>query len=220
MHFISHAWVSANIQINGARLWWMSHNNSQICFLNFAIFNHVGTVDRPGIVHRLDRDTSGLMIIPRTNEAHASMTDMFKDRKIQKTYLAIVMGHPPESGTIDLYVGRHPSMRNKMHHFTALTKQASSRTALTHYEVIQYYDDFSLVKVKPVTGRTHQIRVHFAAIGHPLLADPLYGRKSKLSKRHALHAHQLEFEYKSKSYCFTSQLDSKLQNILNISKTV
>ena len=176
---------------------------------------HVGLIDRPGIVHRLDKDTSGLMIIPRTNLAHATLTDMFKQRKIHKTYLAIVVGHPPIKGTIDFFVGRHPVTRNKMHHFTAINKHASSRQAQTHYEVITYYKDYSLVKVEPVTGRTHQIRVHFAAIGFPILADFLYGKSSKLLKRHALHAHQLEFELDSIQYSFTSPLEPDLQAVLD-----
>ena len=125
---------------------------------------HVGAVDRPGIVHRLDRDTSGLMIIPRTNEAHQIFSDMFKDRTIQKTYLALVKNHPEnETGTIDLFIDRHPSLRYKMHTFTALTKKKSSRDAITHYKVLKDYENFSLVEVKPKTGRTHQIRVHFSA---------------------------------------------------------
>ncbi|MFA5999325.1 MAG: RluA family pseudouridine synthase [Candidatus Babeliales bacterium] len=176
---------------------------------------HVGVVDRPGIVHRLDKDTSGLMIIPRTNQAHGTLTDMFKERKIHKTYLAIVVGHPPAQGTIDFLIGRHPVTRNKMIHFTELTKRPTSRQSLTHYEVITYFKDYSLVKVMPVTGRTHQIRVHFAAIGFPLLADFLYGKKSKLLKRHALHAHKLEFEYKGKQFSFTSELEPDLQKIID-----
>ena len=140
---------------------------------------HVGLIDRPGIVHRLDKDTSGLMIIPRTNQAHATLTDMFKQRKIHKTYLAIVVGHPPAKGSINFLIGRHPVTRNKMIHFTELTKRPTSRQALTHYEVINYFKDYSLVKVMPVTGRTHQIRVHLAAIGFPLLADFLYREKIK-----------------------------------------
>jgi len=176
---------------------------------------HVGLVDRPGIVHRLDKDTSGLMIIPRTNWAHATFTDMFKNRKIQKTYLAIVQGHPDREGTIDFYIGRHPTIRNKMHHFTESTKRSSDRTALTHFKVLQYFKEYSLLEIKPTTGRTHQIRVHFAAIGYPLLADYLYGTKSKILKRHALHAHKLEFEYQRKQYSFTSEMESDLQNIID-----
>jgi 23S rRNA pseudouridine1911/1915/1917 synthase len=176
---------------------------------------HVGLIDRPGIVHRLDKDTSGLMIIPRTNHAHGALTDMFKARKIQKTYLAIVLGHPEKTGTIDYYIGRHPTIKNKMHHFSNTTRRASSKEAVTHYEVLTYFKDYSLIKIKPVTGRTHQIRVHFAALGFPLLADYVYGMKSKILKRHALHAHQLEFELNGKSYSFTSPLEQDLQEVLS-----
>lgn len=179
---------------------------------------HIGAVDRPGIVHRLDKETSGLMIIPRTNHAHSTMTDMFKNRKIHKTYLAIVKGHPSQEGSIDFLIGRHPTIRNKMHHFTQLTKHPSSKEALSHYKVLKYYKEFSLVEVKPVTGRTHQIRVHFAALGFPLLADSVYGNNSKLLKRHALHAHKLEFEFDGKSYAFDSPLDQELQTLLNKTK--
>ena len=176
---------------------------------------HVGLIDRPGIVHRLDKDTSGLMIIPRTNQAHATLTEMFKQRKIQKTYLAIVAGHPEQSGTIDYYIGRHPTVKNKMHHFSNTTKRESSKQALTHYEVITYFKDYSLVKVKPVTGRTHQIRVHFAALGFPLLADYVYGQKSKLLKRHALHASELSFQLDSVNYNFTSPTPEDLKKIID-----
>lgn len=181
---------------------------------------HVGVVDRPGIVHRLDKDTSGLMIIPRTSNAHATFTDMFKDRKIKKTYLAIVLGHPSATGTIDFYIGRHPTVRNKMHHFTEKTKMVSSRNATSHYEVLEYFKDFSLVKIMPVTGRTHQIRVHFTALGHPLLADNLYGSKSKILNRHALHAHKLEFTYQGKDYSFTSELPDDLKKIINSAEKI
>lgn len=176
---------------------------------------HVGLIDRPGIVHRLDKDTSGLMIIPRTNHAHATMTELFKQRKIHKTYLAIVLGHPPKTGTIDFYIGRHPTVRNKMHHFSNVTKRVNSRDALTHYEVINYFKDHSLVKIKPVTGRTHQIRVHFAALGFSLLADSVYGQKSKILKRHALHAHQLEFELHDQKYQFISPIEQDLQDVID-----
>lgn len=185
---------------------WIVHTHEEIA--------HVGLVDRPGIVHRLDKETSGLIIIPRTSNAHATFTDMFKNRKIKKTYLAIVMGHPPKTGTIDLYIGRHPIIRNKMHHFTEKTKLSSSRHATTHFEVLEYFKDFSLVKVEPITGRTHQIRVHFTALGHPLLADTLYGSKSKLLNRHALHAHKLEFEFQGKQYSFSSELEADMKEVI------
>ena len=180
----------------------------------------VGAVDRPGIVHRLDRDTSGLMIIPRTNEAHQLFSDMFKDRKIQKTYLALVKGNPePVSGTIDFYIDRHPSLRYKMHAFTEINKRKSSRNATTHYKVLDDFNSYSLVEIKPTTGRTHQIRVHFTAIGHPVLGDSLYGEKSKLIPYHALHAHRLEFTYKKKKYSFECPLPQKMQALIEPKKS-
>lgn len=185
---------------------WVIHTHEEIA--------HVGLVDRPGIVHRLDKDTSGLMIIPRTSNAHATFTDMFKNRKIKKTYLAIVLGQPPKTGTINFYIGRHPTVRNKMHHFTEKTKRSDSRHAITHFEVLEYFKDFSLVKIEPITGRTHQIRVHFAALGYPLLADNVYGTKSKFLNRHALHAHKLEFEFQGKQYTFTSDLEPDMHNVI------
>ena len=186
---------------------WLAHTYSEIA--------HVGMVDRPGIVHRLDKETSGLMIIPRTNHAHATMTQMFKNRTIKKTYLAIVSGHPEPEGSINYLIGRHPTVRNKMHYFTELTKQPSSKEASSHYKVLNYFKDCSLLEVQPKTGRTHQIRVHCAAIGHPLLADPIYGTSSKRLARHALHAHKLKFSYKNKQYEFSSNLDQDLQNYLD-----
>ena len=175
----------------------------------------VGLIDRPGIVHRLDKETSGLMIIAKTNHAHATLSNMFKQKKIKKTYLAIAMGHPMQQGSMDFLIGRHPVARNKMHHFTPVNKTSNSRQAHTDFQTLTYYKDFSLVKAMPTTGRTHQIRVHFAAIGHPILADSVYGKSSKILKRHALHAHQLEFEYEGTAYCFSSPLPEDLQNILN-----
>ena len=177
---------------------------------------HVGAVDRPGIVHRLDRDTSGLMIIPRTNEGHQKLSDMFKDRTIKKTYLALVKGHPEEeTGKIEFFIDRHPSLRYKMHAFTALNKTRACRDALTNYKVLKDFENFSLVEVKPTTGRTHQIRVHFSAIKHPLLGDPLYGNKSKRIPYHALHAHKLEFNYKGKDYSFEQPLPPKMQKLID-----
>lgn len=178
----------------------------------------VGSQDRPGIVHRLDMLTSGLMIVPRNNQAHAIFTAMFKDRKISKTYLALVAGHPEKAGKIDLPIVRHPSSRNKMTHVLGRdlnqnwAKQA--RSAQTSYEVLQYLADYSLVAVKPVTGRTHQIRVHMAAIGHILIGDSVYGDKTKLLPRQALHASQLEFIYQGQPYCFTADLPSDIKQLI------
>ena len=175
----------------------------------------IGVSKRPGIVHRLDKDTSGLMVIVLTNEAHAIFSDMFKNRTIKKTYHALVHRHPEEKeGTINVPIGRHRTIRNRMAHVS------EGRPSITNYKVLEYFeDDTTLVEVKPITGRTHQIRVHFTYKGHSLLGDLLYGKKSKLIKRHALHAYQLEFEYKGESFCVTKEAPKDFKYALSRMKS-
>jgi len=179
----------------------------------------VGYVDRPGIVHRLDKDTSGLLIIPLTNYAHSVFTDLFKNRTIQKTYYAIVHGHPPQSGTIDRAIGRHPVKRTSMKAFDQSSSNHGIRHAITHYKVLEYYPEYALIQAKPVTGRTHQIRVHLASIGHPIVGDPIYGRKSKFIKRHALHAAGLFFTFDGTPYTFTLDLPDDMKKLIRQVKT-
>jgi 23S rRNA pseudouridine1911/1915/1917 synthase len=180
----------------------------------------VGDPLRPGIVHRLDRNTSGLMIIARTNAAYQTFVQMFKDRKICKTYIALVMGHPESSGTIDYAIGRHPVQKNIMHAFTAIPENSCARDAITHFKVLQYFDTYSLLELQPKTGRTHQIRVHCKAIGHPLMGDTVYGTASKKIGYHALHAQNLKFTYHGIDYEFSSPLDPVLQKIVDTSTTI
>jgi len=143
----------------------------------------VGYSDRPGIVHRLDKDTSGLMIIPRTAHAHAVFSKMFQNREIHKIYYALVEGHPPATGTIDRPIGRSPA-GNKMMVCPGLdaeklsNRRAHARHAITEFKVVKYFKGYALVQARLITGRTHQIRVHFTSLGHPLVGDSLYGRKS------------------------------------------
>lgn len=190
----------------------------------FATIAAVGYSDRPGIVHRLDKETSGLMVVSRTNYGHTVLADLFKSRMMKKTYLAVVKGHPDKQGTINLPIGRHPVSRNKMTTFPEYVNTATSqinkaiRHAITHYKVLEYFDGCALVQAKPVTGRTHQIRVHFAAIGHALIGDPVYGHTSQQIKRHALHAAELSFTFDDKPFTFTQQLPADMQALIAAQK--
>ncbi len=154
---------------------------------------------RPGIVHRLDKDTSGLLVVARSERARASLTHQLKEREVHKTYLALVQGVPePSQGTIEAPIGRNPRNRKKM------AVVAGGREAETKYRVRESLDDpsadrrsFALLEVEPVTGRTHQVRVHLAAIGHPVVGDGVYGKRSPLVGRQFLHAWRLAFELPS-----------------------
>ncbi len=175
----------------------------------FKELKSVGYADRPGIVHRLDKDTSGLLIVPRNNQAHAHFSNLFAQRQIQKKYLAVVSGNPVESGSIDLTIGRHPTLKHKM-----APVQGHGREALTHYKVIEYFKDAALLEVSPVTGRTHQIRVHCAALGHPILGDTTYGTEHPSINRQALHAYRLSFEYKEHYYAFSYTMPEDMQALI------
>lgn len=194
----------------------------------------IGGVIRPGIVHRLDKDTSGLMIVAKNDAAHQALSAQLAERTLSRTYHALVLGVPmPLKGTIEGAIGRHPKNRLKM----AVT--ARGRPAKTHYKVLKNsHNLFSLVECKLESGRTHQIRVHMAKIGHPLLGDPLYGpAPTALSKalknmdlseeerdfirafpRQALHAYQIEFLHPAdgKPRRFTVQPPEDMRKLLVI----
>ena len=153
----------------------------------------IGGVERPGIVHRLDKDTSGLVLVAKTESSHKKLAAQFKKREIQKEYLAIVKGNvKKDKGKVDATIGRHKVNRKKMD-----TRASNGREASTEYQVIYRCKDWSYMKLWPKTGRTHQIRVHLASIHHPIIGDQLYGRKvSKLKiSRQALHAHKLDLKH-------------------------
>ncbi|MFH1643613.1 MAG: RluA family pseudouridine synthase [bacterium] len=166
-------------------------------------------LQRPGIVHRLDKDTSGLLLIAKNIKTQIRLSAMFKDRKVKKTYLALVYGHPPKKGKIDYAIGRHPFKGHMMSHHGIDSKQA-----ISYYEVLQHYKDCSLVKVRIVTGRTHQIRVHFAAIGHEIIGDSIYGKTSKFIDRQALHSWKLSFELNEKIFEYTKPVPKDFQDLL------
>lgn len=151
----------------------------------------IGGEGRPGIVHRLDKDTSGLIIVAKNDAAHLSLARQLKERKIEKTYLALVEGRVrPAGGVIDAPIARDPRHRKRM------AVVARGRDARTRYRVLREADGRSLLEVRPETGRTHQIRVHLASIGHPIAGDALYGRRRDPSlARQFLHAQRLAFRH-------------------------
>jgi 23S rRNA pseudouridine1911/1915/1917 synthase len=169
-----------------------------------------GTI-RPGIVHRLDKDTSGLMMVAKNEAAQINLSRQIKQRSIKKGYLALVLGHlSPERGVIEAPIGRHPKDRKRM------AVISGGREARTEYRVIKYFDDYTLVEAMPETGRTHQIRVHFAAIGHPIFGDHIYGKRSPLLGRQFLHAHRLGFKLPSSGEFveFRAGLSPDLEEVL------
>jgi 23S rRNA pseudouridine1911/1915/1917 synthase len=146
---------------------------------------------RPGIVHRLDKDTSGLLVVAKSDEAHRGLAAQLRDRTMSRTYLAVVRGNVPRpEGTISAPLGRHPV------HRTRIAVVPGGRGAVTHYTRLEQFPDAALLACRLETGRTHQIRVHLAHIGHPVLGDPLYGRaRVPELRRQALHAARLEFTH-------------------------
>ncbi len=144
----------------------------------------------PGIVHRLDKDTSGVMVIAKNNASHAELAKQFKERAVKKNYIALVRGALElDEGTVDLPIGRHPGNRQKM-----AVRYDSEKNAVTEYRVLKRFDDFTVVLLNLKTGRTHQIRVHMAYLGHPVLGDGKYGAKEKFP-RQALHSYRLSFKH-------------------------
>lgn len=163
----------------------------------------INGVARPGIVHRIDKDTSGLIVAAKTDCAHESLAAQFAAHSVHRRYIAVVAGHPsPAEGTIDARVGRSDGDRKKM---TVLPNNSSrGKTAVTHYKVIERLGASAVIECRLETGRTHQVRVHCASIGHPLLGDPAYGRTPRSLRpllerlafaRQALHAAELGFRH-------------------------
>jgi len=147
---------------------------------------------RAGIVHRLDKDTSGLLVVARTLEAQTDLVRQLQARTVKRRYLAVVLGAPAPRGVVDAALGRHPTHRTRM------AVVAGGRSARTHYRVLERFADASLVECALETGRTHQIRVHMASIGHPLLGDPVYGPRRSWGEgfsRQALHAWRLALRH-------------------------
>ncbi|MBI1888974.1 MAG: RNA pseudouridine synthase [Candidatus Spechtbacteria bacterium] len=175
---------------------------------------------RPGIVHRLDKETSGLMVIAKNNETFFELKKQFQERKVEKKYIALVSGAlEKDNGTIEIPLIK---IGTRM---SASTRNDSKfkdkiRSAITEYKVVKRYREYTLVEIRPKTGRMHQIRVHFASINHPIACDKLYGRKAKRCppglNRHFLHASYLSFRLKSALMEFESELPEDLSKALQI----
>jgi 23S rRNA pseudouridine1911/1915/1917 synthase len=189
----------------------------------------IGGVRRPGIVHRLDKDTSGLMVVAKTERAHAALAANFAARRIDRAYLGVVWGVPqPREGELSGAIGRNPANRKTM----AVVKRGG-RAAITHYRVLRIFKDVAaLVECKLATGRTHQIRVHLAEHGHPLIGDPVYGRSRGRKRalpapiraaleafpRQALHAFRLGFKHpaSAKKLEFLDELPNDIKELVTI----
>jgi 23S rRNA pseudouridine1911/1915/1917 synthase len=178
---------------------------------HFPHLADIGDSLRPGVVHRLDKDTSGVMLVAKNSTAQADLAKQFKSHSVTKAYLALVTGKlEPESGIIEADIGRDPRNRKKM------AVVAQGREARTEYRVIKYIGNYTLLEIMPETGRTHQIRVHLAAIGFPVVGDKVYGVKSKYLSRQFLHACRLGFRLPATGEYveFESELPEDLERAL------
>lgn len=195
----------------------------------------IGGVERPGIIHRLDKDTSGLMLVAKTDRAHKALSKQLSDRTLKRQYKALVLGVPvPLKGTIDAPIGRHPKLRQKM-----AVNRRNGKSARTHYQVLERFGEAcALVLCSLESGRTHQIRVHMNMLKHPIIGDPLYGpqitaltgvlQKEGFSEedvsfvcgfgRQALHACRISFNHPvlQETLSFESEISSDFFNVLNI----
>ena len=184
----------------------------------------IGSARRPGIVHRLDKDTSGVLVIAKNDRAHQHLAKLFKSRRIRKKYLAVVYGAmKSDSGTVSLPIGRHTTDRKKMS-----TRSRKPRVAETAWRIRERFGPASLIELDLKTGRTHQIRVHCSAIHHPVVGDSIYGRKNTWKnvahaqdlfgsiKRQMLHAWRLEFTHPAtqETVCFEAPLPKDMQDVI------
>ncbi len=180
----------------------------------------IGGEERPGIVHRLDKDTSGLILLAKNDQAHRWLQDQFRLRKVSKSYLALVDGKPPTpAGRVEAPIGRDPSHRKQM----AIVAAGKGREAISEYRTIESFPQHTLLEFHPLTGRTHQIRLHCAFLGCPIVGDRVYGRKqpSVPIGRHFLHAYRLEVTLpgERQSRSFEAPLGNDLAEVLENLRT-
>jgi len=176
----------------------------------------IGGVQRPGIVHRLDKDTSGLILLAKNDRTHQFLQKQFRDRTVKKTYLALVDGHPPTaSGRVEAAIGRDTTRRKRMQ----VTSDQKGRPAVSNYQTLKRYKNHTLLEVQPLTGRTHQIRVHMAFLECPIVGDTVYGhRKPTLEmNRHFLHARRIRILLpgETEPRIFEAELPEELTRVLD-----
>jgi len=191
----------------------LSHTLVNAILSHFPHLAEISDSLRPGIVHRLDKDTSGVMLVAKNTTAQLNLINQFKTRSVVKAYLVLVKGRlTPENGIIEAPIGRDPRNRKRM----AVVAEGRGREARTQYQVVKYMGNYTLLEVRPETGRTHQIRVHLAAIGFPVVGDKVYGVKSAHLSRQFLHASLLGFHLPSTGEYveFTSDLPTDLAQAL------
>ena len=173
--------------------------------------------ERPGIVHRIDKDTSGLLLVAKTNDAHAILTDYFKNKEVKREYLALITGvFPHETATIDAPIARDPKDRKKM-----TVTDVNAKEAITHLKVIKRFQNHTLVSLNLETGRTHQIRVHMKYIGYPVFNDPVYTNKKTTEFGQFLHSHKMDFIHpitKEKMH-FECEMPLEMQDFINSLET-
>ena len=227
---------SPGMVVHPAKGHWAGTLTSALAF-HFETLSSVGGPTRPGIVHRLDRDTSGVMVVAKTDRAHHQLASQFEHRTVKKEYQAIVLGTPDrDRDMIDQPIGAHPYSREKK---AIRADHSTSRDARTFYEVRERFDGFALLHLAPQTGRTHQLRVHLTHLGYPVLCDRLYGGRSQITrgelsrgkhgqpanadgevvlKRQALHARCLSLQHPitGETVSFSAPLPADLQTVLDI----
>ena len=175
----------------------------------------IGGEERPGVVHRLDKETSGLILLAKNERAHRWLQDQFRLRKVEKTYLALVDGKPPTlSGRVEAHIGRDPSHRKRM----AIVPESRGREAISEYKTLETFRNHTLLEFHPFTGRTHQIRLHCAFLGCPIVGDEVYGRKKPTVEinRHFLHAYRLRIILpgEKEPRFFEASLPDELEHVL------
>ena len=228
----------AGMVVHPAKGHWSGTLTAALAY-HFQQLSDAGGLTRPGIVHRLDRDTSGVIVIAKTNEVHFKLCAQFESREVNKTYMAIVSGSlDRDRDRIIQPIGNHPYQRDKM---AIRAGHDSSRDAETYFEVVKRYQGYALLKVQPKTGRTHQIRLHLAHIGCPVLCDRLYGGHASITRsqlqrrqvrglpplesdseivlnRQALHAAKLEFDHPKtgERMSFEAPIPADMQRVLDV----